>query len=332
MATLARLADIDVRGSEAQRIRPPDGAQTWSPSSVQATLRARQAEDAGVGRQNPAPAGGYPKPRQRYGYPGQAKGAIYALDPNDGSRGDVLYFSRFPETLDEEIEAVLASDSGPGRAFPAFQQMGAKGVKLSTELWFCDAFLWRGGWASVGPRERAARAQVAARGGVAPASLDMRPTATLAEQARIFFEFYIAGHDGTGLALPPADLYLHCGDRELPIPIVIERVKMRQEHFTSNGTRSGYPGGVPQTVTVQLDMQVNIPLRTVDLFKPKRPDPPKPKPPRRQVCPTGPGQLIDGLRVVEALAVLNPTAAALGLIAPPERVQDKTGFPPPPGN
>lgn len=305
MATLARLADANVRGSEAARVRSPGEATTWSPEVLARSSTTRRAEDAQAERL-PDPWHEYRTWTPRYGYPGAAKGAIYALDPDDLSRGDVLYFSRYPRELIELIEAMLASDTTPGRAYPAFQQMGAKGVKLSTELWFCDAFLW----------SRHLRASV---GEIS--SNHLKAQATLAEQARTFFEFYVAGHDGTGLALPPADLYLHWGDRLMPIPIVIERVELRQEDFTSapEGPRAGYkPGGVPQTLTVKLDMQVNVPLRVSDPFRPKKPEPPKGKPPRGKTCIT-PGQLIDGTQVLlSATAISVPGwGANIGLNTAP---------------
>lgn len=322
MATLARLSDSNVRGSDAGAVRPVDVNTTWSPSSLQASTAARRKEDAAVGRPLVLPHGGFPKPAPRYGYPDGAKGAIYALDPNDSSKGDVLYFSRYPKDLTETIEAALASDTAPGRAFPAFQQMGAKGVKLSTELWFCDAFMWSRGSQFVtvyAPEYNGVRND--------PTDFQMLTvpkgaTGTLAEQARTFFEFYLAGHDGTGLALPPADVYLHWGGRDLPVPIIIERVEMKLEDFTSPpiGARANYkPGGVPQTVTVRIDMQVNVPLRVTNPFQPAKPQKPKSKPPNRPMCPN-PGQLVDGTQVLlSATQISNPGWAA-NIGADPTRV------------
>lgn len=248
-------------------------------------------------------------PVYRYGVPSTgmgAKGAILALDPDDHTRGDALYFSRYPTELTEKIEAVLAADTTPGRAYPAFQQLGARGVQLSAELWFCDAFLWTHGTA--GPREAAARASIASRGGNSHAiqSLNAGPLSTLAEQARTFFEFYMAGHDGTGIALPPVDMFLQWGGRELPIPIVIKSVDIKQECFTSppEGARVGYkPGGTPQIVTAKVEFEVNIPLRTFNPYQPKRPKPLKPSAPKVKTCPNGGGALADGSIIIGSVVI-----------------------------
>lgn len=235
-----------------------------------------------------------PDPGLRYGLPGNAKGAILALDPDDHTTGDALYFSRYPTELTERIEAVLASDTTPGRAYPAFQQMGAKGVQLSTELWFCDAFLWS---------RRATFSSVIYSGGPEyhDAVIDNRQgkaLGTLADQARTFFEFYIAGHDGTGIALPPADMFLLWGGRDVPIPIVIKSVEMKMEHFTTKNDMRPQLGGVPQMVTAKVDFEVNIPLRTFSPYQPKKPKPPGGKKIKTKTCATGPGWLPDFSEVV----------------------------------
>lgn len=238
----------------------------------------------------------------RYGMPGAAKGAIYALDPDDHTRGDALFFSRYPEVLQENIEAILASDSAPGRAYPAFQQMGAKGVQLSVDLWFCDAFMWKSG-PGPGPREREARATR----NVQIPSLSMGATAlgTLAETARKFFEFYMVGHDGTGIALPPVDLFLVWGGTDTPVPIVIRSVQLRMEHFTSEGNpmnsvRGG--AGTPMTVSAKVDMEINIPLRAVNPFQPRKPKPPEGGKPKKLHCPNTGGFDIQGRQVIQAIA------------------------------
>lgn len=242
--------------------------------------------------------GVFPDPVYRYGYPGQAKGAIYALDPDDHTRGDCLYFSRFPTELNERIEAVLAIDSAPGRAYPAIQQMGAKGVQLSVELWFCDAFMWSrrdeyGHGINSFHTDR-----------TGPGPLDFtssvesgRPVGTLADQARTFFEFYLAGHDGTGIALPPADVFLHWGGRPNPIPVVIKSVDMKMECFTTPDNGRPQMGGAPQIVTAKVEFEVNIPLRVVNPFKPRKPKPPKKTPPKVKICVT-PGEIVDGSRIL----------------------------------
>lgn len=212
----------------------------------------------------------WPVPKPKFGYPGAAKGAIYALDPIDHSRGDALFFSRYPEFLNEKIESALASDSTPGRAYPAFQKMGAKGLSLSVELWFCDAFLWSSKPTDpldgiVGNRK-----------------------VSLAEQARQFFKDYMIGHDGTGVAVPPADLYLHWGGAENAVPIVINSVQLKSEMFTSTDLKSrrflADAPGVPQLVSASVEMQVYIPLTVIDPFRPKRVIPPVRKKPQQILC------------------------------------------------
>ena len=212
----------------------------------------------------------WPAPKPKFGYPGAAKGAIYALDPIDHSRGDALFFSRYPEFLNEKIESALASDSTPGRAYPAFQKMGAKGLSLSVELWFCDAFLWSSKPTDpldgiVGNRK-----------------------VSLAEQARQFFKAYMIGHDGTGVAVPPADLYLHWGGAENAVPIVINSVQLKSEMFTSTDLKSrrflADAPGVPQLVSASVEMQVYIPLTVIDPFRPKRVIPPVRKKPLQTMC------------------------------------------------
>ena len=268
-----------------------------------------------------------PDPRPKFGYPDNAKGALYALDPDDHTRGDALYFSRYPTDLTEKIEAILASENLPGRSYPVLQMMGAKGVQLSTELWFCDAFMWT-------TERDFITAYAPEYNGVAndPTEFSMytrlKPPKTLAEQARKFFEFYLAGHDGTGLALPPVDMFLHWGGRDYPIPIVIRSVDMKLEDFTSantpnNDLRGG--GGTPQTVTVKIEMEVYHPLRTVNLMQPKKPGKPRGKQPKVKTCPT-PGQLPDGTAVLTsfmnasgmelAAAVVQSTAGPRGFRLP----------------
>lgn len=264
----------------------------WSPADAH-KMRS-DALDANLRTATGHPLGNAPPQIRnvtpRYGMPGAAKGAIYALDPDDHTRGDALFFSRYPEVLQENIEAILASDSAPGRAYPAFQQMGAKGVQLSVDLWFCDAFMWKSG-PGPGPRDP---------------SLSMGATAlgTLAETARKFFEFYMVGHDGTGIALPPVDLFLVWGGTDTPVPIVIRSVQLRMEHFTSdgnpmNGVRGG--AGTPMTVSAKVDMEINIPLRAVNPFQPRKPKPPEGGKPKKLHCPR-PGVLPNGLEVTHPLA------------------------------
>lgn len=241
-----------------------------------------------------------PDPKVRYGLPGNAKGAILALDPDDHTTGDALYFSRYPTELTERIEAVLASDTAPGRAYPAFQQMGAKGVQLSTELWFCDAFMWsRRGLSSESELQL-----------LESRTQSWEVLDTLADQARTFFEFYIAGHDGTGIALPPADLFLVWGGRDVPLPIVIKSVEMKMEHFTTKNDMRPQLGGVPQMVTAKVDFEVNIPLRTFSPYQPKKPKPPEGKT-KTKTCPY-PGQLPDATQVL--LSALNPSGVLANLI------------------
>ena len=257
----------------------------------------------------------FPDPRSKFGYPGKAKGAIYALDPDDHSRGDALYFSRYPTDLTEKIESLLAAENLPGRAYPVFQMMGAKGVQLSTELWFCDAHMW-----SMGPASGFfSMGSVSVGGNPGPVEdftppeliRTASPLGTLAEQARKFFEFYMVGHDGTGLALPPVDMFLHWGGRLYPIPIVIKSVDIKQEDFTSedtplNDVRGG--AGTPQTVTVRLEMDIYLPLRTVNVFQPKKLGKPRGKTPTIKTC-VAPGQLPDGTDVLASF--MNASGMAL---------------------
>lgn len=277
----------------------------WSPSDPH---KVRSDDhDRSLRQATGAPANAFafqpPNVTPRYGMPGAAKGAIYALDPDDHTQGDALYFSRYPEVLQESIEAILASDSAPGRAYPSFQQMGAKGVQLSVDLWFCDAFMWRS--TPMGPRKAAARQDLAARG--RPSSvptLSAAPLGTLAETARKFFELYMVGHDGTGVALPPVDLFLVWGGTDTPVPIVIRSVQLRMEHFTSdnnpmNFVRGG--AGTPMTVSAKVDMEINIPLRAVNPFQPKKPKPPQAKKPKKLVCPNTGAYLPNGNQIIKAL-------------------------------
>lgn len=290
-----------------------------------------KAHNAGVRHIQRAGESQFPDPRSKFGYPGKAKGAIYALDPDDHSRGDVLYFSRYPTDLTEKIEALLASENLPGRAYPVFQMMGAKGVQLSTELWFCDAHMWSMGrtmFVTMGAPEY---------NGVAGDPIDFigptpiqthRPLGTLAEQARKFFEFYMVGHDGTGLALPPVDMFLHWGGRLYPIPIVIKSVDIKQEDFTSEDTPLNDvrgDAGTPQTITARLEMEIYQPLRTVNVFQPKKPGKPRSKAPKVKTC-VSPGQLPDGTDVLVsfmnasgmalAAEVVGATAAPRGFLPP----------------
>ena len=210
----------------------------------------------------------WPAPKPRLGYPGEAKGAIYALDPIDHSRGDALFFSRYPETLNEKIESILATENAPGRAYPTFQKMGAKGINISVELWFCDAFRW----------SLQATDQLDRRVG--------NSKVALAELARQFFKAYMVGHDGTGVAVPPADMYLHWGGTEHAIPVVINSVQLKSEMFTSPGGKrfqADLPG-VPQLVSASVEMQVYLPLLVTDPFRPKRIIPPVKKKPTQIMC------------------------------------------------
>ena len=210
----------------------------------------------------------WPIPKPRFGYPGEAKGAIYALDPIDHSRGDALFFSRYPETLNEKIESMLATENAPGRAFPTFQKMGAKGINISVELWFCDAFLWSSRRTDQLDR-RVGNSKVA-----------------LAELARQFFKAYMVGHDGTGVAVPPADMYLHWGGTWNAVPVVINSVQLKSEMFTSPGGLRFLADepGIPQLVSASVDMQVYMPLLVTDPFRPKRIIPPVKKKPTQIMC------------------------------------------------
>ena len=216
----------------------------------------------------PDPRKTWPVPKPRFGYPGEAKGAIYALDPIDHSRGDALFFSRYPETLNEKIESMLATENAPGRAYPTFQKMGAKGINISVELWFCDAFLW----------SLQATDQLDHTVG--------NSKVALAELARQFFKAYMVGHDGTGVAVPPADMYLHWGGTEHAVPVVINSVQLKSEMFTSPGGKrftADLPG-VPQLVSASVEMQVYLPLLVTDPFRPKRIIPPVKKKPKQIMC------------------------------------------------
>lgn len=292
---------------------PPDPSWSDWDARTKAAEMKRAAQEVAAGRTLMVSTGGLPAsvsslvtssktilddPKYKYGLPGEAKGAIYALDPDDHSVGDALYFSRYPTDLNERIEAILAQDTTPGRAYPAFQQLGANGVQLSVELWFCDAFMWSTRSTSVTAYAPIRQDEGAPDAPIDPVAFTMysklgTPIGTLAEQARTFFEFYMAGHDGTGIALPPADMFLHWGGSENPIPVVIKSVDMKLECFTTPGGRREQPGGSPQIVTAKVDFEVNVPLRVVNPFKPKVPKPVK-KTVKTRVCPSGPGVMPDG--------------------------------------
>jgi hypothetical protein len=250
-----------------------ESAQTWDAATATQAVVASVENDIANGNKGrflDRNKKGWtaPIPQPKFGYPGEAKGAIYALDPIDHSRGDALFFSRYPEFLNEKIESTLATENAPGRAYPTFQKMGAKGVSLSVELWFCDAFLW-----SSEPTDPINKI------------LGNRRVA-LAEQARQFFKAYMVGHDGTGVAVPPADLYLHWGGAENAVPIVINSVQLKSEMFTSPGVQrfSRDQPGTPQLVSASVEMQVYIPLMIIDPFRPKRVIPPVRKKPQQILC------------------------------------------------
>lgn len=286
----------------------------WSPSDPH-KVRS-DAHDRSLRQATGAPASAFafhpPNVTPRYGMPGAAKGAIYALDPDDHTQGDALYFSRYPEVLQESIEAILASDSAPGRAYPSFQQMGAKGVQLSVDLWFCDAFMWR----------------TTPNTGIYDS-----PLGTLAETARKFFELYMVGHDGTGIALPPVDLFLVWGGTDTPVPIVIRSVQLRMEHFTTAGNPMNFVrggAGTPMTVSAKVDMEINIPLRAVNPFQPKKPKPPEGKKTKKLICPR-PGLLPSGLEVNHPLAYgsVENQRTAMRILAQENR---PVGYRPPSGS
>ena len=265
--------------ANSTRTYSPDLAQRWE-ASVAAEALAKSINNdiangtaqpnAGPNSPRPDPRKTWPAPKPRLGYPGEAKGAIYALDPIDHSRGDALFFSRYPETLNEKIESMLATENAPGRAYPTFQKMGAKGINISVELWFCDAFLW-----SSKPTDPID-------------GLVGNRKVALAERARQFFKTYMVGHDGTGVAVPPADMYLHWGGAENAVPVVINSVQLKSEMFTSPGLKNrrflADEPGTPQLVSASVDMQVYMPLLVTDPFRPKRIIPPVKKKPTQIMC------------------------------------------------
>ena len=261
------------------RTYSPELAQRWEASITAEALAKSINNDiangtaqpnAGPNSPRPDPRKTWPAPKPRFGYPGEAKGAIYALDPIDHSRGDALFFSRYPETLNEKIESMLATENAPGRAYPTFQKMGAKGINISVELWFCDAFLW-----SSKPTDPID-------------GLVGNRKVALAERARQFFKTYMVGHDGTGVAVPPADMYLHWGGAENAVPVVINSVQLKSEMFTSPGLKNrrflADEPGTPQLVSASVDMQVYMPLLVTDPFRPKRIIPPVKKKPTHIMC------------------------------------------------
>lgn len=249
-----------------------EDAQKWdTPTAAAAILNSARNV---VANGYPGSLSSFVSPTPRFGYPGEAKGAIYALDPIDHSRGDILFFSRYPETLNEKIESMLATENAPGRAYPTFQKMGAKGISLSVELWFCDAFMWSS--KSSDPITNAVRRFVG------------NDRVALAERARQFFKAYMVGHDGTGVAVPPADMYLHWGGAENALPVVINSVQLKSEMFTSPGAKNKRflmdEPGVPQLVSASVEMQVYLPLLVTDPFRPKRIIPPVKKKPTQNIC------------------------------------------------
>lgn len=303
---------IAATGSAASRVYPPGSSNRWESAKEQASAAAdaKSVAQGLVVTGTSARTKIYDVPELYYGRPPsgpETKGAILALDVNDHSRGDALYFSRYPTDLTAKVDTLLASDSAPGRAYPAFQQMGANGMQLSTELWFCDAFMWSRGKQFVtayAPEYNGVRNDPTEFQTYAVAK---GPLATLAHHARLFFELYTVGHDGTGLALPTVDLFLAWGGSERIIPVVIKRWEMKMEDFTSppEGRRANYkPGGEPQTITVKLDLEVNIPLRVVDPFKPRQPDkkPPGKRKSRECVIPG----YVPGAQQLINTYVLNP--------------------------
>lgn len=265
--------------ANSTRTYSPELAQRWEASITAEALAKSINNDiangtaqpnAGPNSPRPDPRKTWNAPKPRFGYPGEAKGAIYALDPIDHSRGDALFFSRYPETLNEKIESMLATENAPGRAYPTFQKMGAKGINISVELWFCDAFLW-----SSRPTDPID-------------GLVGNRKVALAERARQFFKTYMVGHDGTGVAVPPADMYLHWGGAENAVPVVINSVQIKSEMFTSPGLKNrrflADEPGTPQLVSASVDMQVYMPLLVTDPFRPKRIIPPVKKKPMQIMC------------------------------------------------
>ena len=190
--------------------------------------------------------------------PDPRKGALWACAPDNPERGDVLKFRFYPTTLPIEMQANVASETIAGRAMPAFQHLGGSGVKFSLELLFHDGFM--------------------------PYDNKGRPLETKAKVAQTWFDMYVIGHDGGGIALPHVYTYLQWGHRA-PIRVIIHNVKLTTEMFDKNDD--------PMMVTAQVDLSVFEPVVYVSPFKPKAPpivrSDAKPKPPAKNECALPPG-------------------------------------------
>lgn len=225
-----------LKGAVPQQLSIENGAQVWRPKA-------------------------YPLPKPLTGVmPGVDRGAILAVDPNNVSSGDALFFEWYPTQLQESLGALVAAEDVPGRAMPVLQRMGGRGAKLSVELMFYDAFIYNPVY-DKGP-------------------MPSGPRRDLAAIARNFFEVYVVGHDGTGAALPFAEMYLLWGGTQAPIRVMITDVNMTMEHFDVQGQ--------PQSVIAKVDMLVYEPTYLIHPFKPKVKRVPggKPKPIRCPSIPT----------------------------------------------
>lgn len=190
--------------------------------------------------------------------PDPRKGALWACAPDNPERGDVLKFRFYPTTLPIEMQANVASETIAGRAMPAFQHLGGSGVKFNLELLFHDGFM--------------------------PYDNNGRPLETKAKVAQTWFDMYVIGHDGGGIALPHVYTYLQWGHRA-PIRVIIHNVKLVTEMFDKNDD--------PMMVTAQVDLSVFEPVVYVSPFKPKAPpivrSNAKSKPPAKNECALPPG-------------------------------------------
>lgn len=180
--------------------------------------------------------------------PSADKGALWACAPDSLQRGDVLLFSRFPTTIPYQLGGNVASEDVAGRSFPTLQNLGAKGVRIELSLLFYDAWV------------------------------DTRRYSPAAA-AKLWFDMYVIGHDGTGASVPYAHIYYQVGGAP-PIRVMIEDVAMETSHYLRNAE--------PQSVEAKVRLVVWEPVYLMSPFRPKSPPTSrtnKPNPSPVCVCP-----------------------------------------------
>ena len=163
--------------------------------------------------------------------PSPDKGALWAVAPDSPERGDVLLFSRYPTQVPYSLSANIASEDVAGRSFPTMQHLGAKGVKINLDLLFYDAWI------------------------------DIRRYSAAAV-AKLWFDMYVIGHDGTGASVPFAHIYLQIGNTS-PVRVMIHEVELITSMFNRKDE--------PQSVEAKVQLSVWEPVYLVSPFKPKSP-------------------------------------------------------------